>query len=268
MILFHRNRIMSSWANLHSQTGKKKEIPIRLHLNPLTSDYSEALLSFLYGFVYTQRNAEPFYIYDSFGQFQPLLQFSPIFHYLKEAPTTGSNLYTDPNVGPLLNSLPLTSLRRTVNSVFSYNAETDANVRQFLLNMGLLQQQNFDVGIVLDASGCIPAVLSQLTTLQKRTNKKTLKIFVATDQLDLLRDFATKGHPSWSYVSLMRQNAPTDRKYALMKMLAELRLLRGIEYVAVRFGSSLGKLIFLTSQKITMESQILSLDGQGWKAVD
>jgi hypothetical protein len=248
--------------------GKKKEIPIRFYLNPLTSDYSEALLSFLYGFVYTQRSAEAFYIHDSFGQFQPLLQSNPTFHYLKESPTTGSNLYTEPSVAPIINAVSLATLRKSVNSIFNYNAETDANVKQFLLNMGLLQQQNFDVGVVLDISGCIPAVLSQLTALQKRTNKKTLKIFVATDQMDLLKEFAMKGHPSWSFVSLLRQTAPTDRKYALMKTLAEIRLLRGIEYVAVRFGSSLGKLIYLTSQKITMESQILSLDGHSWKAAE
>jgi hypothetical protein len=260
---------MSSWANLHSQPlGKKKEIPIRMYLNPLTSEYSDALLSFLYGFVYTQRNAEPFYIHDAFGQFQPLLQTNPILHYVKEVPSAGSNLYTDPSVASLINSLSLNALRKSVTSIFNYNAETDANVRQFLLNMGLLQQQNFDVGIVLDVSGCVPAVLSHLTALQKRTNKKTLKIFVATDQMDLLREFATKGHPSWTFVSMMRQNAPTDRKYTLMKTLAEIRLLRGIEYVAVRFASPLGKLIYLTSQKITTESQILSLDGRGWKAAE
>ena len=257
---------MSSWANLHSQVGKKKESPVRVFFSNPSSDFADATLSFLYAYLYTQRSAEPFYIYDSFGYFQPFYQYSPILHYMKEAPSAGMNLYTDPAVTPLVNSLSLSTIRRSATSLLQYNGETDANVKQFLLNLGI-QKQSYDVGIVLDISGCISSVLPALHTFQKRTNKKTLKVFVATDQLDLLREFAMKGDPSWSFVSLLRQTQPTDRKYFFLKTLAELEVLRSLETVAVRLGTPLGKLIYLTSKAITLESQLLSLDGKSWKAL-
>lgn len=258
---------MSSWANLRSTSLKKKEVPIRYFYAPLSSDYADATLSFLYSFLYTQRTAEPFYIYDTFGYFQPLYQFSPILHYMKEAPTTGSNLVTDSGVMPVINTLSLATMRRNASSILQLNGETDLNVKQFLTNLGV-QQTKFDVGIVLDMSGSVPIAISALHALQKRTNKKTLKVFVATDDMNSLKEFAMKGHPSWSYVSLLRQGQPSDAKYLLLKTLAELRMLQSLEYVAVRFGTPLGKLIYLTSKSITMEGQILSLDGMSWKAMD
>lgn len=258
-----KKRNMSSWANLRSAPLKKKEPSIRFSFTPLSSDYATSTLSFLYSFVFTQRTAEPFYIYDTQGYFQPLLKTSPILHYLKESPKESLNLYEETSqVSPIIQNTSFAALKRTVNSVYQFNPETDSKIKAFLTTAGL-NQEIFDVGIVLDTSGCIAPVLSQLTNLQKRTGKKTLKVFVMTDNIGLLQEFATKGNPSWSFKSLLRNGQPNT----LIKMLAELRVLRNTEYVAVRFATDLGKLIYLTHSTMTMESQILSLDGATWKPV-
>lgn len=230
-------------------------------------DFAEAAVQFLFAFTYTQRTAEPFYIYDTLGYFQSLFNYSPILHYMKEAPSGAKNLALETSVADVVNGLSLNYLRRTAASILQYNPETDNRVKQFLINMGV-QRQVFDVGIVLQTDSCVPAVLKQVASLQTRTGKKSLKVFVATERMDLLQEFATKGNPSWSFVSLLRNNQPNDPRYFLEKTLAELQTLRGLEYVAVSFGSALGKLIYLTSTAITMESQILSLDGKSWKAME
>ncbi len=254
---------MSSWANLKAVPQKKKELPIRSFF-ATSNDYATSSLEFLYSFIYTQRSAEPFYIYDSHGYVQPLLKSSPILHYVKERPA-GTTIDLQ-QMAPVLNATSLATLKRSVASVFQYNGETSYKIDTFLTNFGLLRQ-TYDVGIVLDISGCVPSVVSGLKTVQKRTGKKTLKVFVMTDDIHLLREFAMSGEPSWSYVSMMQTTMPQDKDYLLTKTLAELKLMQQIDYLVFRIGSPLGKLLYLTSQKITTESQVVSVDGQKWKAL-
>jgi hypothetical protein len=257
---------MTSWANMNRIPLKQKEPTIRSFFSSV-EDYPSSTLQFLYSFIYSQRAAEPFYIHDTKGYFQPLLKTSPILHYVKETPTGATNLATNlSQMAPVVNSLNLVSLKRTVSSIFQYNGETLFKIDSFLSNFGLLRQA-FDVGIVLDSSGCVPIVISGVTKLQKRIGKKSLRIFVMTNDMEMLREFATKGDPSWSYVSMMRYDSPTDKQYLLLKTLSELKLMQQTDYLVCRLGSPLGKLLFLISEKVNTESQVVSVDGQGWKAM-
>ncbi len=257
---------MTSWANMNRIPLKQKEPTIRSFFSS-AEDYPSSTLQFLYSFIYSQRAAEPFYIHDTKGYFQPLLKTSPILHYVKETPTGATNLATNlSQMAPVVNSLNLVSLKRTVSSIFQYNGETLFKIDSFLSNFGLLRQA-FDVGIVLDSSGCVPIVISGVTKLQKRIGKKSLRIFVMTNDMEMLREFATKGDPSWSYVSMMRYDSPTDKQYLLLKTLSELKLMQQTDYLVCRLGSPLGKLLFLISEKVNTESQVVSVDGQGWKAM-
>jgi hypothetical protein len=166
----------------------------------------------------------------------------------------------------VLNGLSLQTLKRNAITILQYNGQTNDKINDALMRYGIAKQV-FDVGVVLDLSGSIPLVFSALRTLQKRTGKKTLKVFVMTDSMDLLREFATKGDPSWSYVSLMRVNASQESSSKLLKTLCEVKILQDVESLVGRFSSSLGKLLYLTNQKITTESQFLSIDGSTWKAL-
>ena len=257
---------MTSWANMNRIPLKQKEPTIRSFFSS-SDDYATSTLQFLYSFVYSQRAAEPFYIHDTKGYFQPLLKTSPILHFVKEAPSGATNLATNlSQIAPVVNSLNVVSLKRTISSIFQYNGETMFKIDTFLSNFGLLRQ-TFDVGIVLDISGSVPAVITGILKLQKRIGKKNLRMFVMTEDMEMLREFATKGDPSWSYVSMMRFEAPTDKQYVLFKTLSELKLMQQTDYLVCRLGTPLGKLLFLTSEKVNTESQVVSLDGQGWKAM-
>jgi hypothetical protein len=257
---------MTSWANMNRIPLKQKEPTIRSFFSS-SDDYATSTLQFLYSFVYSQRAAEPFYVHDTKGYFQPLLKTSPILHFVKEAPSDAMNLSTNVSqMAPVVNSINLTTLKRTIGSIFQYNGETQLKIDSFLSNFGLLRQ-TFDVGIVLDISGSVPAIMAGLTKLQKRIGKKSLRIFVMTNDMEMLREFATKGDPSWSYVSMMRFESPTDKQYELFKTLSEIKLMQQADYLACRLGSPLGKLLFLTSEKVNTESQVVSVDGQAWKAM-
>ena len=266
MIVLLRKRIMTSWANMNRVPLKKKEPTIRSFFAS-SEDYATSTLQFLYSFIYSQRAAEPFYIHDTKGYFQPLIKTSPILHFVKEAPSGATNLATNlSQMAPVVNSINLVSLKRTISSIFQYNGETMFKIDSFLSNFGLLRQ-TFDVGIVLDISGCVPTVIAGVAKLQKRIGKKNLRLFVMTNDMDMLREFATKGDPSWSYVSMMRFEPPNDKQYELFKTLSEIKLMQQTDYLACRLGSPLGKLLFLTSEKVNTESQVVSVDGQGWKAM-
>jgi hypothetical protein len=266
MIVLLRKRIMTSWANMNQVSLKKKEPTIRSYFSS-SEDYATSSLQFLYSFIYSQRSAEPFYIYDTHGYFQPLLKTSPILHFTKTMPVNATDLTKEMfQMSTVLNSMNLTTLKRIVSSVFQYNGETLFKIESFLRNFGLLQQ-TFDVGIVLDISGCVPSINAGLLKLQKRIGKKSLHVFVMTDDMELLRQFAMTGDSSWTYKSMMRYESPTDKQYALFKTLGELKLMQKADYLVCRLGSPLGKLLFLTSEKVNTESQVVSVDGQGWKAM-
>ena len=253
---------MSSWANLKSVPSKKKE-SIRNYFSPLSSNYAESSLAFLYTYMYLQRNAEPCYVYDKDSFFQPLLETSAVIHYLREEPNSGENLATNlSSFAPILNAMSLTSLKRNISNVFQYNGQTKDRINDALSKYGLTKP-TFDVGVILDISGCVPLVFSALRTFQKRTGKKTLKVFIATESMDLLKEFATKGDSSWTYVSLLRGGTIPN----LLKSMCELKLLQDIDYIVGKFSTPLGKLVFLTNPKLTMESQFMSVDGSSWKAL-
>lgn len=267
MIVLESKRIMTSWANRTSLPIKKKDFAITSYYEPVSDNYAESTLSFLYSYIYSQRTASPFYIYDTKGFFQPLLKGSPILHFIKESPT-GSNMATDmESIQKTIQNGNLTSLKRNIASIYQFNGATEGKLDSFFSNFGILKQ-TFDAGIVLDISGCVPNVINALKMLQKRTGKKTMKVFVMTDSMVMLKEFAGNGDKTWSYVSLLRNNPPKDSEYALLKTLAEIRILQGIEYLVVRFSTSLGKLLYLTSGLIQMESQIISVDGSSWKATN
>lgn len=258
---------MTSWANMTSVSLKKKEPTIRSFFSSPSDDYAATTLAFLYGFVYTQRSAEPYYIRDAKGFLQPFLKTSPILHFLKEEPSTGTNLAYEPDTfAPIVNTISFQQLKRMIASIYQFNGETIYKIDAFLSSFGMLRQ-TMDVGIVLDVSGCVPTIVSGLKALQKRTGKKQMRIFAMTDNIELLREFAQAGDPSWSFVSLNRPNAPTTQDYKLTKILAELKLMQDIEFLAFRFSSPLGKLLFVTSQKVNTEGQVIAVDGQRWKAM-
>jgi hypothetical protein len=187
---------MTSWANLNTVSLKKKE-PIRNFFSS-DEDYATATLKFLYTYVYLQRNADPFFVYDEQGYFQPLLKTSPVIHYMKET-GQGMNYANDiKSFDSVFKTISLQSFRRTVNSVYQYNPFTASKIETILSTSGL-RKQIYDVGIVLDISGCVPTVIAGLKQFQKRTGKKTLNVFVMTNDMDLLKEFALTGDTSWNY---------------------------------------------------------------------
>jgi len=254
---------MTSWANRMVVPGKKQGPTISSYYEP-SDDYMSSTVDFFYWSVYQQRTAEPFYIHDTKGFFQPLLNPNPTLHYIKETPSSASKLDSLRQTGTVLKSLSTPFLRRAASSLLQFNGQTNARIDSLLMNAGI-QKDSFDAGIVLDVSGCVPHVINALHGIQKRFAKKTLRVFVASESLPLLEQFARTGDPSWSYVSLLRKG-PLDAEALFWKRLAELKVLRSQETLVVRLGSPLGKLLYLSAPKIALDSQIISWDGSQWKA--
>jgi hypothetical protein len=256
---------MSSWANLKTVPQKKFEPTLQSWYSPATGDYVSDTLLFLYSFAYSQRSAEPFYIQDTKGFFQPLLKPSAILHFLKEQPSSGTQL-TLSTVKPVLEKLFFPSFKRTVSSIYEFNGMTSARIINLLQVQGLFNKV-FDVGIVLDVSGCVGPVIASLKQFQRRTGKKKLEIFVMTDSEPLLGEFVFNGDPSWNYRSLLSTKPIPDPETRLLKTLAEINVLQGVDTLVVRLSSPIGKLLYLTSRVITSESSLYSYDGSSWSLV-
>lgn len=262
---FMRN--MTSWANKTSiSLAKKKEPTIRFYYSSPSEDYASSTLSFLYSIVFCQKSAEAFYAHDAQGFFQPILKGSPVIHYIKELPSSGTNLYTELYQAiPVLSPMSYANLKRNIRALYELNQETSAKIDAFLSNFSILRQA-FDVGLVLEQPEDVANSITGLKALQKRVGKKGFRIFVMTEDIELVRQFAQQGDPSWSYVSLLRKDSPTDKQYTLLKRLSEIQLIQKTDFLAVRLGSPLGKLLFLLNEKVNSESQVVSLDKTSWKA--
>jgi hypothetical protein len=257
---------MSSWANLRTVPTKKKEPTIRFYFSS-SDTYADATLAFLYSVLYTQKSAEPIYVHDTQGFFQPLLKVNPTLHYLKEAPSSGTNLNDDlSQMAPVLQNLSFASLKRSVASLYQFNQQTFARVEAVMSNFGVLRQ-TFDVGLVLLEPRDVQAAIDGLKRLQKRTGKKSFHIFVMTQDVDLLREFAFNGDKSWSFMSTLRQDMKTDKESMLLKTLCDISLMQKVDYLAIQMSSSIGKLLFLTNEKVTLENQVVSLDNTSWKVL-
>lgn len=252
---------MSSWANRSVSLTKPQEPPRYPFFSP-SEDFPASLLGCLYWSLYHQRVADPFYIYDPRGDLQPILNGTPTHRFLKE-PSTGSHLsIAAGETASLLSSLSLVPLKRMVASTFVYSSQTTFQINQFLASAGLLKQ-SFDIGILLDTSGSVPKVIQSVKSLQKRLGKKTLSLFLATDNPVLLQDFVQKGDPSWTFRTLIRPNGSRVYETSRLKTLAEIDILRTIGALVLSYTSPMGKLLFLTNQ--ATPSQFVAWDGSSWK---
>ena len=257
---------MSSWANLRTVSTKKKEPTIRFYFSS-SDTYADATLAFLYSVLYTQKSAEPIYVHDTQGFFQPLLKVNPTLHYVKEAPSSGTNLNDDlSQMALVLQNISFASLKRSVASLYQFNQQTFARVEAVMSNFGVLRQ-TFDVGLVLLEPSDVQAAIDGLKRLQKRTGKKSFHIFVMTQDVDLLREFAFNGDKSWTFMSTLRQDMKTDKESMLIKTLCDISLLQKVDYLAIQIKSAIGKLLYLTNEKITLENQVVSLDNTSWKVL-
>jgi hypothetical protein len=254
---------MSSWANRGVSLAKAQESPSHPFFSP-SEDFASSALAFLYWSIYHQRSAEPFYIYDPQGALQPVFQGNPSHHFLKE-PSSGSQLSsTAKETSALLSSLPLSTLKRLVTTTFVYTPQTRAQIDRYLAGSGF-RSQLFEVGVVLDVSGSVPKVIQSIKTLQTRLGKKTLSVFIATEDLSLLQEFAKKGDPTWTYRTLIRPGAPRSRESDQMKRLAELQILQSVGSLVLSLRSATGKLLYLTNQTLATPSHLVSWDGSSWK---
>lgn len=257
---------MTSWLNRQSLPPKNPE-PILRYIFSSSDTYAESTLAFLYSVLYSQKSAEPIYVHDTQGYFQPLLTTNPSLHYLKDAPSSGMNLANEMGrINPVVSSLSFAALKRSITSLYQFNQATVATVAARLSALGLARQ-TFDVGLVLLEPTDVQAALGGLKTFQKKTGKKTLRIFVMTEDVELLRTFATSGEPSWSFMSTLKQTMKTDTDSLLLKTLCDITLMQKVDALAVRLTSSIGKLVYLTNEKVTLQSQVVSLDGASWKVI-
>lgn len=259
---------MSSWANL--QVNKQRKGPMISSYLEITSDDDlfTNLLRFSYVFVAKQRVAEPMYVYDKKGILQNLLKVSPVVHYVKEVPSTASNiLYDMTSCVNILKSMNTTTLRKTIQSINIINSEKELLV-QNNLKSNLLSASQFDCGIVLDVSGSAVQAVKALKTFQTRTFKKTLKIFVMTNNFHYLHEFVTHGDKSWTFASLMKNKMPSDEDSIYLKMLSDTYLMQSLPHIFVSPSTSVGKYLYLTTKSISaMDSSVNTLDGENFSII-
>lgn len=252
---------MTSWANL--QVAKQRKGPtITSYFEVQGDDLFSNLIDFSYTFVSKQRSAEPMYVYDKKGMIQTLLKVNPVIHYVKEVPTSASNIHYDMNsIKQSIQNVNSNTLRKTIQSINILNSEKELLV-QNNLKSNVIGSSQFDVGLVLDISGSAMQAVKALKDFQARTYKKTLKIFIMTDNIHYLHDFVRNGDKTWTFSSLMRNKMPEGEEAYTLKHLSEVYLLQNIPHLFLNTKTPVGKYLYLTSKTMSsMDSSIQNLDG-------
>lgn len=252
---------MTSWANL--QVSKQRKGPIiTSYFEVQGDDVFANLVDFSYTFVSKQRSAEPMYVYDKNGIIQNLIKVSPIIHYTKEIPANASNIHNDMNtVVNSIRNINTNTLRKTIQSINVINAEKELLV-QNNLKSNLINASQFDVGIVLDVSGSALQAARALKDFQNRTYKKSLKIFVMTDNIHYLHDFVSNGDRTWTFASLMKNKMATDAESRFLKRLSEIYALQSIPHIFLNTQTAVGKYLYLTTKTMSsIDSSVNNLDG-------
>ena len=290
---------MSSWSNPTRGFPLKKQetsISVSKYFQPTQAGICSNFNQLFYSYLYCEKNVELLYVYDKpncvsrdFLMFKNILNENSLIKYLKEIPknTTRMNYNMIAN-NPSLSAIPFTRLKKTAQSIFSFNSSAQEKITALIREKGL-ERSRFDVGIHIRSGDKITTgemqeielieYIRAIRTIQTKLNKKELTIFVMTDNYSLYEELVDRGDPSWSITTLEEpsaytssghtqvafNNLPEEKRVTLFyQFLTELHIMQRIPNLVLTFSSNVGRFLYLTSYAVQDEENVISLDVPKW----
>lgn len=292
--IYFSNR-MTSWITKTAPV-KPKQPTFSYYFQTTEAGLCSNFNGFLYSAIHAQRQGDILYVHDkpncvgaNFTLFETILRENANIIYLKNKPTSGKN-YME-NISQTSGTLANTSIRRVremAQNIFWYNPETQERIRVNLENRGI-SRTVFDAGVHIRSGDKITTgemkevpiskYIDHLRTIQRRLNKKTLSVFVMTDNYKLFEELKKAGEPSWTYTSFVTNTPyfanghvqldfnllPAEERVKLFyQFLTELWVMQNIANLVVSYSSNVGRFLYIMNRRIESADSILSVDVPTW----
>lgn len=214
---------MSSWVN-KSRSFQVKPATIPQYLNPeFKNGFFQDILTFLGGYIYTQRLGERLYVYDRLNLFSQMFRKNPQIQFLKSEPEN-TPVFGAPAFQGIISSLRFPDIQKQAGSVYVYADDFNQSI------INILQRNNikslFDIGlhVVPDPSGNFFDYVNAVRAYQTKYKKTTVNLFIACANLNVAKAFEKVADSSWRITHLHKtpiQNADE----AFLRQMAEAQVL-------------------------------------------
>lgn len=286
---------MTSWITKTAPV-KPKQPTFSYYFTPTDGGLCSNFNGFLYSAIHAQRQGDILYVYDkpncigpNFSLFETILRSNANIIYLKEKPSSGKN-YTETisqTYGTLAN-MSIRRLREVAQNVFWYTPEVQERIRVNLENKGI-SRTVFDAGVHIRSGDKITSgemkdipiskYVEALRTIQRRLNKKTLSVFLMTDNYSKFEELKKAGDSSWTYTTFVTNTAyflnghvqdkfnslPTEERLKLFyQFLTELWVMQNIGNLVVSYSSNVGRFLYIMNRRIESSDSIISVDVPKW----
>lgn len=286
---------MTSWITKTAPV-KPKQPTLSYFFQPTEGGLCSNFNSFLYSVIYSQKQGDILYVYDkpncvsaNFSLFEEILRGNANVIYLKEKPNIGYNLMDkiSQTYGALTN-ISIRQIRIIAQNVFWYNTETQQRITNNLQKKGI-ERTIFDVGVHIRSGDKIttgemkevPIIkyIESLQVIQRRLNKKTMNIFVMTDNYSLYEELKKSGDASWTYTTFATNTPyftnghvqldfnllPIEQRFELFyQFLTELWVMQNISNLVVSYSSNVGRFLHIMNRQLANGGNILSVDITKW----
>ncbi len=258
-------------------TGPK---PYLLELTP--AGFCSQFNRYLYSYMWAQKNGGELQVYDLNNSISPsyaLLRASfrdtSGVKFVSDMPPGYTSLkgrQVDSDIFYYLSSLPIASLRAAAQHLFQLSESAEASVQ------AILDAANtppvFDLTVHIRSGDKISSremdpiplqsYITAIKNFQRKSGKKTLSIFLMSDNEGLATQLRQRADPSWSFFSfpstLTYGNGYTQGEFnrfsrraketAYFQFLAELALAQNIPAFIGTFSSHVSRFLYLTCSSI------------------
>ncbi len=266
--------------------------PKPLFLVATNEDAPTQFLNYFYSVLYARAEGLPLIVYDTNSSLSPGTSLFRSTFYDQSGVTFVDSMMNSvipiqrraAQMTSFLQRLRRDDLAEDAQLFFELNDAAGARVRDFLKGLGSAAlPSGYDVAVMFQPADAVSVgdrrgvsvaqYLSALRSFQARAGLEKLRIFLASSDANFTFELKRQADKSWSFYSFPPSRVATAmgstpslrmRQEAFTQGLAELVVLQNVPAVVGRFGSALGRILYLTREEPT---SFLALDGGVFRAV-
>ena len=263
-----------------------------LFLVASNEDAPTQFLNYFYATLYARAEGLPLVVYDSNTSVAPGAGLFRNTFYDQSGVTFVDSMMNSvipiqrraAQMTAFLQKLKRDAIAEEAQLFFELNDAAGARVRDYLKGVGpAALPHEYDVAVVFQPADAVSVgdrrgvsvvqYLSALRSFQARAGLQALRIFLASSDANFTFELKRQADKSWSFYSFPPSRVATAtgstptlrmRQEAFTQSLAELVVLQHAPAVVGRFGSALGRILYLTREE---PASFLALDGGVFRAV-
>jgi hypothetical protein len=255
---------MSSWNRGGMKIAPKPKPPVISYYDlTKTVNVGSTYLEFLGTYIYSQKMNEVCNVYDPLRFISTTLKYNPQVKVLTQIPKE-SNEIAVTSINSIVSTMKFPEIQKYAASVFEFTLPFNSSLVDVLNKASI--KTIFDIGlhITTGASGeILPIYTDILRSLQKKSKKATLNVYVMADSYAIVQQFQKLCDPSWKITSLSK-TAPKNESEAIIQKLAEVKIFAALNAAVLDFSNPVDKFIYLMNRNPKGYDIFVEVNGLGW----